>query len=626
MRVVISRGALVACVVAGCGEPARRVTLEPTDHECGRPSGATAIRVIAYATGGEVVRSLGIDEQLDISDFPSDTQQLGVEVIVGGGQLGAIGKTSPIDLDRLDDGAVVPVFMAPPNGVCPTRTTMVAPRDQPVVARAGDRVLVIGGRDAAGAWLTSAEVYDPATASFSPIDVPEVLGAEGFAGTAAASLPDGNLVLTGGPQPVLTTFDVGTQRFLDSLLIESRAFHAAIALADGRVLVAGGCSDVDVGTCAGVVRRSTRIYDLANVQDDVPGPTLQSGRIGARLFDAGTREDGARALVIAGGTAPPGGALGAERFAIEDGGAEAIASTFAEAAALDGGGILTAFASAGSPPDGAASVVVPGRADAVPVSRAPDVEGAGLAKLEDGRVLAVGGTLASDLLLYDPTLDRWQRVSPPFGIEPTTDPELVPLADGSVLVLGGRGLDGRPSARAWVVRTSLVGATSGSITVVPAGSTSAVLTPVDPAAVSRAPWELSAITGLSRALVGGPRMANGVVQATVRSSAGGVALIAQHDGPGAELAVELEPGSPARLVRRAGGASRTLCEGRVVDEFPGDVGTTARLEVRAGQARARIGATLVIDCAADTGAVGAWGVAAMGAGARLIVDVVSLTR
>jgi hypothetical protein len=126
--------------------------------------------------------------------------------------------------------------------------SMSVPRFAPAAAPLPDgRVLVAGGYyyDGTNHWLQSAEIYDPATGSFSPTGAM----AEQREGPAAAPLPDGRVLVAGG------TFNDGADHYLQSAelydpvtgsfsaagAMTSRRYAAAAApLTDGRVLVAGG--------------------------------------------------------------------------------------------------------------------------------------------------------------------------------------------------------------------------------------------------------------------------------------------------------------------------------------------------------------------------------------------------
>lgn len=634
-RALVAAAAAAAAGLAACGDPAARVTLVNTSGGCGRPASPTDLRIIAYAARGEVVRAVvPTGEIADLGDFPSDTEQLGVEVVVGGGVVAAVGKSAPLDFQALPDGAQIPVFMAPIEDFCPA-ADMREPRVAPLVAPTLRGVLVLGGRGANGAPLGTAERYDPATNQFVEVFVPPVLRQGGFVGAQLTAMPDGRVVVTGGPRPAIAVYDPDTDAFGEAKLVaEDRAFHGAIPIDDTHVLAVGGCEEL-AGAC-GAPRADSHAYDVDEPgADNAAGPALSIGRAGATLFEIGLQRDGRHAFVAAGGAALPGAAdaTAADRFTLGELTSEAVPGTFAVPAALDGGGVLTAFAPDDAmAPAGAASVIVPGLAAARPAGTAPALAGVRLVTLEDGRVLGFGGD-RSDVLRYDPTADAWQtRAYPATPTRPgrLVAPRLVRIADGAVLVLGGT-LAGAATAKAWIFRPALLGPASGSVTVVPAGESRAnVLTPEDPAAVSRAAgWVLAAPPNeLRRALVGGPRAASGAVRAVVRVRAGGVALVAQQEAPGQALVGELVPGAPARIVRLAGAAVRALCSGATVPPFDPAAPAIVSLAIEGGRATlARDGATLAA-CTLDGAPRGAWGVAALGGAdaAEVVVETATVSR
>ncbi len=625
---VIARCALLALVLGtGCGDQPAHVRLAPVPLpvSCGRPKNATGIRITAYTATGEITRAVGLSETVDLADFPSTTEQLGAEVVVGGGVAGAIGKTAPLAFGDLEDRATIPIVMAPPNGFCETAGFLTVPRRAPLVARAGEGVLIVGGRDAAGNWLGSAEYYDPATSTFTAVEVSDVLGASGFAGASLATLPDGRVAVSGGPQPVITIFDPVTRRFGESVLIKSRAFHTSIALGGDQLLLAGGCMDVASGTCSGLMLNSSQIYDAKQVADGTQGPTLRIARIGATPIELGVLDDGTRWYVLAGGTAPPSAdATGADL--ISDADSVAITGVHAQVAALDGGAVLSAFGPDSDPPNQAASVLAPGATTARATALATPLTGARLVTLEDGRVAGFGGDPSGHVVVYDPTIDRWEPSLPPadsHGPGALGAPSLIRLADGTVLVFDGA----TASQSAYIFRPSLVGPNAGSTTVVP-GDTATVLTVPDPDTVVRSPaWELVATGDLARALVGGPRIATGSVRASVRVRLGGVALIADQTSPAQLLVGELSEGAKARIVRHAGGMTRVLCTGSSVAAFDPNLAVTPRLEVSGTTAHLfRDANEEVASCDVGTVERGSWGVAALGPGSRVAVDTVTVAR
>jgi hypothetical protein len=233
------------------------------------------------------------------------------------------------------------------------------------------------------------------------------------------------------------------------------------------------------------------------------------------------------------------------------------------------------------------------------------------------------------VITYDPTRNAWATAKPASTPGRLDAPALVRLADGAILVLGGD-----VSPRAWLYRPSLVGPSAGAVTAAPTNDTArGILTAPDPSTVTRTSdqlptWILTspgeALT--ARALVGGPRAATGSIRAVLHVLAGGAALIAQQTGPGEAIVAELAPGAPPRLVQLAAGNVRTICSATAAEAFDPTLAVTLRLAI------ATTGATLAIDdrevlsCALPAQARGAWGVAALGAGARVELDSVTVAR
>jgi hypothetical protein len=105
------------------------------------------------------------------------------------------------------------------------------------------KVLVAGGDQYhQTAALSSAEIYDPQTGTFS--DAGSMVHAREFA--TAVSLPDGRVAVIGGMDgPLILAsaelYDPKTGSFLDAgSLSQPRLSFGAAAIAGGRVLIAGG--------------------------------------------------------------------------------------------------------------------------------------------------------------------------------------------------------------------------------------------------------------------------------------------------------------------------------------------------------------------------------------------------
>ena len=617
--------ALAAAAAGGCGDEARvrLVPIEPfTGARCGRADDIVTLVVTALGDFRSQRFSMPAGAAVELGDLPATTEQLAVEVLGLAGAKRTVGKSAPLELGGLASGDDIPVMMVPPDGFCPVGD-LAEPRDRPLVVAAAGGALVLGGDGPAGA-RTTAEWYDPRTGRFEPVaGVPSLFeGPLGFTGAAATALPDGRVVVSGGPEAGYTVFDPAARSFERPGALGARARHAAVALDDHRVLVAGGCRDLGAtGACTpGTEETSTQIVDVTS-GDVVAGPALAAPRLDgvARLEAAGAELRGLRVLVAGGVDAAGAPRTDAERID-PDGGAAAevvVGGAGGEVVALDGGATLTARA-------GAASVIVPGVGEA----RAVVATGATgtLTLLEDGSVLSLGGNAVAR---YLPARPAWRALVPGGSVPPALIGHgAVRLDDGSVLVVGGRDGDG-PHRRAYVFRPSLIGPTTGEIGAFPAtDGVDTELSPLDPGLVEAGPpWRLRAGDGPLRswALVTGPRPGDGFLDASVRASGGGVAALVGFVDPAHFDAVELAPAAPARLVRHAAGAPRDLCRGSPV-ELAQDVQVAIRIERRGGRVTASVAGLRVLDCAADAPARGLWGLGPLGAEASLVIDTATVGR
>src|SRR6185503_17408227 len=104
------------------------------------------------------------------------------------------------------------------------------------------RILITGGENGAGGYLSEAEVFDPASGTFA------VAGSmvAGRSEHGALKLPDGRVLITGGRTALGTTnttevFDPTTGTFSSGPAMSvARAGHSATLFADGRVFISGG--------------------------------------------------------------------------------------------------------------------------------------------------------------------------------------------------------------------------------------------------------------------------------------------------------------------------------------------------------------------------------------------------
>ena len=137
---------------------------------------------------------------------------------------------------------------------------------------ADGRVLIVGGDAAAwedsGPFLASAEIYDPATGTFSPAGPL----AEGRSHHAATLLPDGRVLISGGVTSGGDSVSLASAELFDPAtgtfsptgpMTDGRVYHTATVLSDGRVLVTGGCPFGRVYANNPQFLKSAELYDPA---------------------------------------------------------------------------------------------------------------------------------------------------------------------------------------------------------------------------------------------------------------------------------------------------------------------------------------------------------------------------
>ena len=360
-----------------------------------------------------------------------------------------------------------PMPVAGPGGAWIPTGTMVATRDNPTAVRLQDgRVLVVGGSSGVSGYeqkLTSAELYDPATGTWSAtgsISKPLVED-------AATLLPDGRvLVLVGSDGPS------GAEVY-DPV---SGIWTPTGPLAAGADRLGGTFTVLRDGRVLGTGLHGAQVYDPASGTWTATGPTvreccgtlqmLQDGRVldigGAQVYDPATgtwtatekmhspRSNGAPALMsdgkvlVAGGrvytTSKDGTSIdghnldSAEVYDPVTGSWTAITSMHANmspeaAVLLPGGKVLVAGSHS--------EVYDPATGTWTARVEKPAIRYHDATLLSDGTVLVTGDDEERNCAvadLYDQRTGSWTTASPMLGCGTGS---LTPLLDGTVLLAGG---------------------------------------------------------------------------------------------------------------------------------------------------------------------------------------------
>jgi hypothetical protein len=151
------------------------------------------------------------------------------------------------------------------------------------------RVLVTGGGGEGYPSRTSAEIYDPATRRFTPTGSMK----HGRWLHTATLLRDGRVLITGGRSPddadyaSAEVFDPGTGTFRPTGAMHTpRQEHTATMLPDGRVLITGGFGQKDASTPGGSLA-SAEVFDSRTGTFTTIGPmgNLRSGHSATLLRD-----------------------------------------------------------------------------------------------------------------------------------------------------------------------------------------------------------------------------------------------------------------------------------------------------------------------------------------------------
>ncbi|HEV8139182.1 MAG TPA: Calx-beta domain-containing protein, partial [Pyrinomonadaceae bacterium] len=151
----------------------------------------------------------------------------------------------------------------------------IARADHSATPLSDGRVLIAGGRGAVGI-LNSTEIFDPVSGAF--INGPTMNSAR--AGHTATTFADGRIVFAGGDnRGTIEIYDSSTNAFtsLSVTLASPRAFHGAALLNDGRILIIGGTapdgSDVKSGEVLAIA--DDNIVTVGDTEDEHIRPLLR---------------------------------------------------------------------------------------------------------------------------------------------------------------------------------------------------------------------------------------------------------------------------------------------------------------------------------------------------------------
>lgn len=422
---------------------------------------------------------------------------------------GTMGVASPAFATQLDDGRVLIVGNVAADGRSvvniwdpSTRQSSSTaptgkPRSQFGAARLSDgRVLVAGGLNAGADYqpagpqsYSSAVVFDPASEQWSATGLMNVART----GPIAATLTDGRVLAAGGffyvqptypqglvpgavlaaylpgdssdpagppladmaPDPIgaaLATaelFDPASGRWTATGPMKyARYGAAATRLADGRILVVGSVEDTGVAVPAGAVA-SAELYDPSTGKWSLAGalPPLDTAALAKLGFDF---SDGYLGVLSSVGSL----------VALDDGGALLVGTKWW---AKHTGEITRSFrldprSRTWRQVGDIAMAWRRGDGEQYDSTKAVDRAGAFVARLPDGRILVAGGgmsveggaTPTASAVAYDPGKDTW--VPLPSMPAPRVGGLAVPLADGSVLLIGGSGDDQHADVPATLIR------------------------------------------------------------------------------------------------------------------------------------------------------------------------------
>ncbi|HXU17948.1 MAG TPA: kelch repeat-containing protein [Terriglobales bacterium] len=321
------------------------------------------------------------------------------------------------------------------DGTLSSATSMNSPRSHHFAVVLSDgRVLVGGGMTTGGGITNSAEIYDPATDSWS--SVPAMITAR--ANATAVLLQDGRVLIaggdnSGGPDNTLEIYDPATVSFdFAGQLSSPRTRHAMAVLQDGRVLIVGGYDGNNPLALSDVFDPASNAVSA--------GPSLATSRYG---HSATTLLDGRVAVI--GGTDGANDLASAEIFdpasgGFSNAGAALTTARHGHQAFLlpNNNGVLIVGGSSGGVVVGASELFIPQISPAGVWSSGITATGSNLtarnaavgsAMKQDGLFLAAGGNDSSGNALASTELYAF----------PTVTTDQADYAPGSMVTITGSG-------------------------------------------------------------------------------------------------------------------------------------------------------------------------------------------
>lgn len=396
----------------------RRREAKGNARRIGRGRGMTLLAAAALLGGGALAAGSGI---LRLPTVVPPVPSPSVAAVA----TASADATSPSPSESASPTAS-PIPVAGPGGVWMPTGSMVTPRSEHAAVRLQDgRVLVVGGLTRPdGNYLTSAELYDPATGTWS------AAGSISMPLVAATLLSDGKVLVlvgdpNGGPRSA-EVYDPASGTWTATGPMDPGAEEADggfTALLDGRVLLAG--------------RDGAQVYDPARATWAATGPMVRD----AELDTYTVLQDG-RVLVTGGDSAQvydPASDTWSATGEKNEHGYAAAATLLPDGKVLVAGGLTFSLPNTYDRLD-LAEIYDPvtGSWSAAASMQAKTRPAAAILQ-PDGKVVVVGSTFSptssviSAVEVYDPATDTWT----PLSVRPGIDYNAATLlSDGTVLVTG----------------------------------------------------------------------------------------------------------------------------------------------------------------------------------------------